>query len=118
MNGAAIWLPIELPGALFSRLGRPLIRGLWKPKRERRKFRMTELAPGWDIVSRRTNNRLRGLLAMALQMALTAEQGIYSSVTWTIRQTSTGAIRGARAGEDCTESARSGLNCKEWAHDA
>jgi hypothetical protein len=93
VNGAAIWLPIELPGALFSRLGRPLIRGLWKPKRERRKFRMTELAPGWDIVSRRTNNRLRGLLAMALQMALTAEQGIYSSVTWTIRQTSTGAIR-------------------------
>jgi hypothetical protein len=54
---------------------------------------MTELAPGWEIVSRRTNNRLRGLLAMALQIVLTAEQGVYSSVTWTIRETSTGATR-------------------------
>jgi hypothetical protein len=54
---------------------------------------MTELAPGWEIVSRRTNNRLRGLFAMALQIVLTAEHGVYSSVTWTIRETSTGAVR-------------------------
>lgn len=54
---------------------------------------MTELAPGWEIVSRRTNSRLRGLFAMALQIVLTAEQGVYSSVTWTIREISTGAMR-------------------------
>jgi hypothetical protein len=54
---------------------------------------MTELAPGWDIVSRRTDNRLGGSFTMILQIALTAEQGIYSSVTWTIHETSTGAIR-------------------------
>jgi hypothetical protein len=54
---------------------------------------MTELAPGWGIVSRRTNNRLGGLFTMILQIVLTAEQGIYSSVTWTIHETSTGAIR-------------------------
>ncbi|MEN3377468.1 MAG: hypothetical protein V7604_2823 [Hyphomicrobiales bacterium] len=54
---------------------------------------MTELAPGWEIVSRRTNNRLRGLLAMALQIVLTAEQGIYSPVTWTVRESATGAVR-------------------------
>jgi hypothetical protein len=54
---------------------------------------MTELAPGWGIVSRRTNNRLGGLFTMILQIVLTAEQGIYSSVTWTIHETSTRAIR-------------------------
>jgi hypothetical protein len=58
-----------------------------------RSYRMTELASGWEIVSFRTNNRLRGLLTMALQIVLTAENGIYSSVTWTVRETSTGAIR-------------------------
>ena len=54
---------------------------------------MIELAPGWEIVSRRTNNRLRGVLAMALQIVLTAEHGVYSSANWTMRETSTGALR-------------------------
>lgn len=54
---------------------------------------MSQIADGWDIVSRRTNQPIRHLIGMMLQMVLMAESGFYSTVTWTVRQTASGTVR-------------------------
>ena len=56
---------------------------------------MTEIADGWEIVSRRTNEPARHLLSMLLQIIFIHPEttGFYSSVTWTVRQTATGMVR-------------------------
>jgi hypothetical protein len=56
---------------------------------------MTEITDGWEIVSRRTNEPARHLLSMVLQIIFIYPEttGFYSSVTWTVRQTATGAVR-------------------------
>jgi hypothetical protein len=56
---------------------------------------MTEIADGWEIVSRRTNEPARHLLSMVLQIVFIYPEttGFYSTVTWTVRQTAMGAVR-------------------------
>jgi hypothetical protein len=60
---------------------------------------MTQITNGWDILSRRTNAPTRHLLSMLLQIAVTVPEwtGIYSTVTWTVRQTDTGVVRNVTA---------------------
>lgn len=58
---------------------------------------MSQITDGWEIVSRRTNKPIRYLLSMLLQIVLTSETGFYSSVTWTVRQTTTGVVHNVTA---------------------
>ena len=51
---------------------------------------MSELVSGWEILSRRTNQPIRHLLATLLQVVMLSTEGMYSSVTWTVRETATG----------------------------
>jgi hypothetical protein len=55
---------------------------------------MREIADGWEIVSCQYNNPL-SYFFMILQIAFLVPEDIryYSSATWTIRQTATGAVR-------------------------
>jgi hypothetical protein len=56
---------------------------------------MTELAPDWEIVARKTRGPIAHLLFVVLQMLLFAPvppQG-YSSVTFTVRNRTTGETR-------------------------
>ena len=55
---------------------------------------MSQLVDGWDIVSRRNNEPARTWL-MLLQLLFTVPGGVqpHSSVTWTLRETATGAVR-------------------------
>jgi hypothetical protein len=55
---------------------------------------MSEIADGWEIVSCRNNNPISSLL-MILQIVFLVPEVMryYSTATWTIRQTATGAVR-------------------------
>ena len=55
----------------------------------------TDLAPGWEVLARKTRGAVAHLLFVALQMLLFAPippQG-YSSVTYTVRNRATGETR-------------------------
>jgi len=51
----------------------------------------------WEIVSRRTNNAFVNLFFIVVQMFLTAEPANRSTVTFTVRQRSTGLTRNVTA---------------------
>jgi hypothetical protein len=76
---------------------------------------MSEIADDWNIVSRRTNNRVRALLSMLLQTAFMSEIGVYSTVTWTVRHKATGKIRKvtARSERDAKEKIALGVFDKD-----
>ena len=77
---------------------------------------MSQLADDWEIVSRRSNNRILALLSMLLQTALTSETTFFfSTVTWTVRQTATGVVREvtARSEQDAKEKIALGAFDKE-----
>ena len=48
---------------------------------------------GWQVIARRTNKPARNLLGMMLQMMMQSPPMTWSSVTWTVRQISTGTVR-------------------------
>jgi hypothetical protein len=54
---------------------------------------MSEIADGWEIVSCQNNNPFSSLL-MILQIVFLVPEVMrhYSTATWTIRQTATGAV--------------------------
>ena len=77
---------------------------------------MSQLADGWEIVSRRTNNRILALFSMLLQTVLTSETAFFfSAVTWTVRQTATGVVRKvtARSEQDAKKKIALGAFDKE-----
>jgi hypothetical protein len=47
----------------------------------------------WEIVSRKTNNPIRHLIGIVLQMFLMAQPATFSSMTWTLRNSRTGETR-------------------------
>jgi hypothetical protein len=55
---------------------------------------MNQIADGWEIVSRQTNEPI-WLLSMLVQIALVIPEvpRSFSTVTWTVRETATGAVR-------------------------
>jgi archaeosine-15-forming tRNA-guanine transglycosylase len=47
----------------------------------------------WEIVARKTNNPIRHLIGIVLQMFLMAQPATFSSMTWTLRNSRTGETR-------------------------
>jgi hypothetical protein len=55
---------------------------------------MTELAPGWEIVARKTHGRIAHLLFLALQTLMLSWPPVtHSSVTFMVRNRATGETR-------------------------
>ena len=61
---------------------------------------MSELAPGWEIVARKTRGRLAYMLFIVLQMLLVVPPQSHSSVTYTVRNRATGETRKVTANSD------------------
>jgi hypothetical protein len=59
---------------------------------------MNQMADGWEIVSRQTNEPI-WLLSMLVQIALVIPEvpRSFSTVTWIVRETATGVIRNVTA---------------------
>jgi hypothetical protein len=79
---------------------------------EREPIEMDQIADGWEIVSRRTNEPgwLLSMLAQ-IMVAIPVMPPYFSSVTWTVRETATGAIRSvtARTEQDAKDKIACGL---------
>jgi hypothetical protein len=54
---------------------------------------MDESFGEWEIVARKTNNPIRHLIGIVLQMLFMAEPATFSSMTWTLRNSRTGETR-------------------------
>ena len=54
---------------------------------------MSELAPGWEVVARKTHGPIAHLLFIALQVLLLSWPVTQSSVTFTVRNRATGETR-------------------------
>jgi hypothetical protein len=55
---------------------------------------MSELAPGWEVVARKTNGPIAHLLFLVLQvLMLSWPPATHSSVTFTVRNRATGETR-------------------------
>jgi hypothetical protein len=55
---------------------------------------MTEIAPGWEIVDRKTRGPIAHLVFMVLQMLMLSwPPATHSSVTFTVRNRATGETR-------------------------
>ena len=54
---------------------------------------MTEIAPGWEIIARKTRGPIAHILFIILQMLLISPPATHSSVTFTVRNRATGETR-------------------------
>ena len=54
---------------------------------------MSELAPGWEIVARKTRGPVAQMLLIVLQMIMVLPPQSHSSVTFTVRNRETGETR-------------------------
>ena len=54
---------------------------------------MTEIAPGWDLVAQKTNRPLLHMFFILLQALMEFPPANRSSVTFTVRNRASGAIR-------------------------
>ena len=55
---------------------------------------MELMSEGWEIVSRKTNRPwFKSFLMIVLGLVVQDNPGVFSSVTWTVRQKSTGVTR-------------------------